>query len=304
MAEGDRYWCDLCGTYEDDIVCPNLGPVQTMQDSEVQSRARASLPKGLVIQNTTDGQEGVFAGVPLSARMKFGPLEAQRLQTAPQGKESFPLKVFSPDGSCLYLDTTNEEVCNWMKFVRPATRDTEQNLLAYQQGTNIFFLTQKDIPVGGELRVWYAPSYAKKMGQHLQTPGEEHLLTAGGQHLPTPGGQHLPTAGGQHLQTPGGQHLMTPGGQQLQTSAGQLSQGAPSLAVTHGKGSVPAPVQTRTDEQEGITNGMNMSSIQSESQVDDFQQSKTVTRWNVQENIIQKGKTRPTRQTKDSKGER
>ncbi|KAI8510157.1 PR domain zinc finger protein 15 [Branchiostoma belcheri] len=322
MAEMDRYWCDFCGTYEDDIVCPNLGPVQTMQDSEVQSRARASLPKGLVIQNTTDGQEGVFAGVPLSARMKFGPLEAQRLQTAPQGMEPFPLKVFSPDGSCLYLDTTNEEVCNWMKFVRPATRDTEQNLLAYQQGTNIFFLTQKDIPVGGELRVWYAPSYAKKMGQHLQTPGGEHLLTAGGQHLPTaggqhlptPGGQYLPTAGGQHLQTPGAQQLMTPGGQQLQTSAGQLSQGAPSLAVTHGKGSVPAPVQTRTDkhsttstvhqtdEQEGTRNCMNLSSIQSESQVDDFQQSKTVTRWNVQENIIKRAKQDPQDKPRIVKG--
>ncbi|CAH1263958.1 ZNF91 [Branchiostoma lanceolatum] len=257
MEEEDRYWCDFCGTYEDDVVCPNLGPIQAMQDSEVQSRARASLPKGLAIQKTSDGQEGVFASVPMSARMQFGPLEAQRVQAAPQGIEHFPLKVFNPDGSHLYLDTTDEEVCNWMKFVRPATRDTEQNLVAYQKGTDVFFLTQKDIPVGGELQVWYAPSYAKKMGQHLLTPG------------------------------------------------GHLLQGEPSLVVTQDKVDDPAPVQPRADkhsttsivsktgEQEVITNEMDTSVGQSKSPESDFQQTEKVTRWNVQENVINRVKADP-----------
>ncbi|XP_078593994.1 uncharacterized protein LOC144871909 [Branchiostoma floridae x Branchiostoma japonicum] len=257
MDEDERFWCDFCGTYEDDAVCPNLGPIQTMQDSEVQSRARASLPKGLTIQNTTDGAEGVFANVPLSERMQFGPVEAKRVQSAPHGKQVFPLKVFSPDGSSLYLDTTDDEVCNWMKFVRPARQGTEQNLVAYQKGTNVFFLTQKDIPIGGELKVWYAPSYAKKMGQHLLTLGRH--LSHGGSTLVVP---------------PDKESAATP----VQPKANKLS-----TTSTVSKAGV----------QEGITNERHTSVGQSKSPESDFHQSKKVTHWEVQENVIKRAAVDP-----------
>lgn len=40
--------------------------------------------------------------------------------------------------------------------------------MAYQLGPNIFYNTTRDIGVGEELRVWYAPHFAKKLGKPSQ----------------------------------------------------------------------------------------------------------------------------------------
>lgn len=77
----------------------------------------------------------------------------------------FPLlsQVFQKDGPLVYFDTSNEDDCNWMMMVRPATEYEHQNLTAFQHDSDIYFTTSRDIPPGTELRVWYAAFYAKKM---------------------------------------------------------------------------------------------------------------------------------------------
>ena len=52
-----------------------------------------------------------------------------------------------------YLETTDENKCNWMMFVRPATTYAEQNLVAYQFGADICFTTIRDIEPKQELKV-------------------------------------------------------------------------------------------------------------------------------------------------------
>lgn len=50
---------------------------------------------------------------------------------------TFPLKIFLEDDEELseyYLDTTDENVCNWLMFIPPATSAEEQNLICYQVG--------------------------------------------------------------------------------------------------------------------------------------------------------------------------
>ncbi|XP_071884698.1 PR domain zinc finger protein 15 isoform X9 [Anas platyrhynchos] len=154
-------WCEDCGQYHDSE-CPELGPVVTVKDSFVLSRARSSLPSNLEIRQLEDGTEGVFALTQLVKRTQFGPFESKRV--AKLEKESvFPLKVFQKDGPLVYFDTSNEDDCNWMMMVRPATEHKHQNLTAFQHDNDIYFTTSRDIPPGTELRVWYAAFYAKKM---------------------------------------------------------------------------------------------------------------------------------------------
>lgn len=47
------------------------------------------------------------------------------------------------DGYVETMDTLDEEHSNWMIFVRPARTIMEQNLIAYQEDGNIFFVSLK-----------------------------------------------------------------------------------------------------------------------------------------------------------------
>ncbi|XP_030059675.1 PR domain zinc finger protein 15 isoform X1 [Microcaecilia unicolor] len=154
-------WCDDCGQYHDSE-CPDLGPVVKVSDSFVLSRARSSLPPNLEIRQLEEDVEGVFAITHLVKRTQFGPFESKRV-TKVENESSFPLKVFLKEGPVLHLDTSNEDDCNWMMMVRPASDYEHQNLTAFQHADDIYFTTTLDIPAGTELRVWYAAFYAKKM---------------------------------------------------------------------------------------------------------------------------------------------
>ncbi|XP_010869030.2 PR domain zinc finger protein 15 isoform X2 [Esox lucius] len=154
-------WCEDCRQYHDSE-CPDLGPVVTVQDSFVLSRARSSLPESLEIRQVPDGKEGVFVLQRLVKRTRFGPFEAKRVSHL--DKEGlFPLKIFQRDGLVICFDSSNEDDCNWMMLVRPATEHQHQNLTAYQQDNEVYFNTSQDVLPGSELRVWYGAFYAKKM---------------------------------------------------------------------------------------------------------------------------------------------
>lgn len=53
----------------------------------------------------------------------------------------------------LWLELSDEERCNWMMFVRPAQNHLEQNLVAYQYGSDIYYTTIKNIQPKEELKV-------------------------------------------------------------------------------------------------------------------------------------------------------
>ncbi|XP_068126484.1 PR domain zinc finger protein 15 isoform X2 [Hyperolius riggenbachi] len=168
LDESVFIWCEDCGQYHDSE-CPELGPVVTVQDTFVMSRARSSLPTNLEIKILGDGTEGVFALTSLVKRTQFGPFECKRVDKLDK-EPAFLLKVFQKDGLVLLFDTSSEYECNWMMLVRPATDFTHQNLTAFQHGSDIYFTTSQDIAPGTELRVWYAAFYARKMEKPLLKP--------------------------------------------------------------------------------------------------------------------------------------
>jgi len=63
-------------------------------------------------------------------------------------------QVEKDDGATEYIDASEEDQCNWMMFVRPACNPAEQNLVAYQHGTDIYFTVIKDIVPRQELKVY------------------------------------------------------------------------------------------------------------------------------------------------------
>lgn len=67
----------------------------------------------------------------------------------------------------IFLNTKNENFCNWMIHVTPAFYSNEQNLMCYQLHNQIYFTAIQDIDVGDILKVWYAPNYAKTMNKKL-----------------------------------------------------------------------------------------------------------------------------------------
>ncbi|CAJ1064714.1 PR domain zinc finger protein 15 isoform X4 [Xyrichtys novacula] len=171
MAEqtsDELIWCEDCGQYHDSE-CPELGPLVTVQDSFVLSRARSSLPNSLEIRQVADGKEGVFVLRRLVKRTRFGPFEAKRVPHLERERE-FPLKIFQKNGVVVCFDSSSEEDCNWMMLVRPATDHKHQNLTAYQQDDDIYFNTSQDVLPGTELRVWYGAFYAKKMERSMLKP--------------------------------------------------------------------------------------------------------------------------------------
>ena len=57
------------------------------------------------------------------------------------------------EGGPGYLDAADESQCNWMMFVRPALTYSEQNLVAYQYGADIYFSSTRNIDARQELKV-------------------------------------------------------------------------------------------------------------------------------------------------------
>ncbi|KAM9788980.1 PR domain zinc finger protein 15 [Neosynchiropus ocellatus] len=161
-------WCEDCGQYHD-TECPELGPLVTVEDSFVLSRARSSLPSSLEIRPVADGEEGVFVLRRLVKRTRFGPYEAKRVPHLDH-EGAFPLKIFQKDGGVVCFDSRSEDDCNWMMLVRPATDHRHQNLTVYQQDNDVYFNTSQDVLPGTELRVWYGAFYAKKMEKPMLRP--------------------------------------------------------------------------------------------------------------------------------------
>ena len=52
-----------------------------------------------------------------------------------------------------YFDTSDENKCNWMMFVRPADSYADQNCVAYQYGLDIYFTVTRNIEARAEIKV-------------------------------------------------------------------------------------------------------------------------------------------------------
>ncbi|XP_041440879.1 PR domain 4 L homeolog isoform X1 [Xenopus laevis] len=162
-------WCTLCDrAYPSD--CPEHGPVTFIPDNPIESRARLSLPKELMLRQSVTGAEmGVWAQESIPVRTCFGPLigqESQSLEVADWTDKSAThiWKMYHNGVIEFCIITTDETECNWMMFVRKARNPEEQNLVAYPHDGKIYFCTSHDVSPEQELLFYYSRDYARQMG--------------------------------------------------------------------------------------------------------------------------------------------
>uniref|UniRef100_A0A4W6CJ02 PR domain zinc finger protein 10 n=1 Tax=Lates calcarifer TaxID=8187 RepID=A0A4W6CJ02_LATCA len=172
-------WCEECNNANPSI-CLKHGPLHPIPNRPVMSKARASLPLVLYIDRFLGG---VFSKRRIPKRTQFGPVEGPLVPQSELQDHYIHLKVNQDtswpqekDGeksNDMWLDLSDEDNCNWMMFVRPAQNHLEQNLVAYQYGSEIFYTTIKNIQPKQELKVWYAASYAEFVNQKIHDVTEE-----------------------------------------------------------------------------------------------------------------------------------
>ncbi|KAM6159402.1 PR domain zinc finger protein 10 isoform 7-T7 [Rhynchocyon petersi] len=169
--------CEECNNAHSSV-CPKHGPLHPIPNRPVLTRARASLPLVLYIDRFLGG---VFSKRRIPKRTQFGPVEAPLVRGSELKDCYIHLKVSLDKGDRkerdlhedLWFELSDETLCNWMMFVRPAQNHLEQNLVAYQYGHHVYYTTIKNIEPKQELKVWYAASYAEFVNQKIHDISEE-----------------------------------------------------------------------------------------------------------------------------------
>ncbi|XP_022070968.2 PR domain zinc finger protein 1-like isoform X2 [Acanthochromis polyacanthus] len=62
-----------------------------------------------------------------------------------------------------FIDGYDVQRSNWMRYVNPGRSLAEQNLVACQNGRDIFFYTIRPVEPKQELLVWYSPEFAQRL---------------------------------------------------------------------------------------------------------------------------------------------
>uniref|UniRef100_A0A667XIY7 PR domain zinc finger protein 10 n=1 Tax=Myripristis murdjan TaxID=586833 RepID=A0A667XIY7_9TELE len=163
--------CEECNN-ANPSVCLKHGPLHPIPNRPVVSKARASLPQVLYIDRFLGG---VFSKRRIPKRTQFGPVEGPLVPQSELQDHYIHLKVslYGEKSDDMWVDLSDEDSCNWMMFVRPAQNHLEQNLVAYQYGSEIFYTTIKNVQPKQELKVWYAASYAEFVNQKIHDVTEE-----------------------------------------------------------------------------------------------------------------------------------
>ncbi|CAL8082035.1 unnamed protein product [Calicophoron daubneyi] len=203
----NHFWCPLCRISYASSSCPTH-PFTEEKDSPVTTFARQSLPQCMQLSET-DGSYHVVLNKRQAALTRFGPVIAptlgeSELRAHPEWQPDCPFRLddLGPDGvshRIRYLKFGDEDLCNWMMFVRRvdisfselhSSSELSPNTIAYQQGAEgIFFLTTRLIRCGEELIVAFAPPYAihcgiyQRSGDEINSSNEQSAEKAG--HGPT-----------------------------------------------------------------------------------------------------------------------
>ncbi|XP_038233926.1 tissue-resident T-cell transcription regulator protein ZNF683 isoform X1 [Dermochelys coriacea] len=157
-------------------------------------RAQASLPRNLAFRrNSNHNVVAVLSREYIPAGTRFGPLvgEVYTKENVPKNTDRKHFwRIYAPGGKLHhFIDAHDPRRSNWMRYINPTPDAPAQNLVACQNGLEIYFYTLKPIVTGAELLVWYSHEFAERLQCPL--PGKlEHdglqKSTAGAPATPGP----------------------------------------------------------------------------------------------------------------------
>ena len=167
---------DLTNVTEDDLSSDTVTKFYVMdkkQPTNIPDRAQKSLPNNLVLKPTCALPDssiiGVWAKEYIPAGTRFGPMVGDvypRLEVPQHVDRKYFWRVYDKDTNevAFFVDGKDVKRANWMRYVLPAYKHALQNLVAYQDGEEIYFMTTKAIREEEELTVWYCREFAKRLG--------------------------------------------------------------------------------------------------------------------------------------------
>ncbi|KAF7216507.1 E3 SUMO-protein ligase ZBED1 isoform X3 [Nothobranchius furzeri] len=109
------------------------------------------------------GEMRVYAKCQLQQGVMFGPF----LGDVCKGQIPNNLKyawAIRDDSAFTFLDASDENKSNWMRYVRYTSNESEHNLVVFQFYRHIYYRVSQHISEGAELRVWIGKDYASLLG--------------------------------------------------------------------------------------------------------------------------------------------
>lgn len=139
---------------------------QERDPASTEPRSVTSLPGNLRFKRRNEQVVGVLADEYIPKGTRFGPLAGKiyREEEVPEdANKKYFWRIYNGQKFVHYIDGFNKKRSNWMQYVSPAGASAEQNIVACQYKTDIFFYTTKAVEPGQELFVWYCTEFAKRL---------------------------------------------------------------------------------------------------------------------------------------------
>ncbi|XP_038131904.1 PR domain zinc finger protein 1-like [Cyprinodon tularosa] len=155
--------------------CTYIVPDQVSDPSFSLPKAMTSIPRNLTFHYGEDNEvTGVFSKEYIPQGTRFGPLRGDIYTKDSVPKEAnrkYFWRIYSGGQLQHFIDGYDVHKSNWMRYVNPARCLAEQNLVACQNGRDVYFYTIRPVEPKQELLVWYSQEFA----QRLCSPQDHHL---------------------------------------------------------------------------------------------------------------------------------
>ncbi|KAL7382365.1 hypothetical protein ABVT39_021146 [Epinephelus coioides] len=167
---------DMSGWREVDFVlnCTYIVPDQVSDPSFSLPKAMTSIPRNLTFEYSADNEVmGVFSKEYIPQGTRFGPLQGviyTKDNVPKQANRKYFWRIYSSGQLQNFIDGYDVQRSNWMRYVNPARSLAEQNLVACQNGRDIYFYTIRPVEPSQELLVWYSQEFAQRLcGQQVDS---------------------------------------------------------------------------------------------------------------------------------------
>ncbi|KAI5276852.1 Histone-Lysine N-Methyltransferase Prdm9 [Manis pentadactyla] len=190
--DDDYLYCEKCQNFFIDS-CTTHGPATFIKDTAVDkgypNRSDLTLPPGLKIRPSSIPEAGLgvwneTSDLPLG--LHFGPYEGHITEDEEAANSGYSWQITTGRNSYKYVDGKDKSWANWMRYVNCARDDDEQNLVAFQYHSQIFYRTCQVIRPGCELLVWYGDEYGQELGIKCGSKWKGELTAQRGCSLWTP----------------------------------------------------------------------------------------------------------------------
>ncbi|PIC45553.1 hypothetical protein B9Z55_005532 [Caenorhabditis nigoni] len=102
---------------------------------------------------------GVIASVFIPIGMVFGPYKGIKVYKKDEFKKDGYAWLIKNGDRKFYIDGSDPKRSNWLRYINSPRHEDEQNMIAFQTNSRIYYRVIKPIRIDQELLVWYGSSY-------------------------------------------------------------------------------------------------------------------------------------------------